>query len=116
MVWVLGRSGLRIGEAIASHRRDGDLAAGLLRVVGSMSRSEGLRQVKGRQDDRIAELMKASRSGISIPGTQPTSPSASSPPTRISNLSSPWPRPIPMNSRGSETRYPAGFEPATSGL
>jgi hypothetical protein len=35
MVWVLGRSRLRIGEAIALHRCDIGLAAGLLRVVGS---------------------------------------------------------------------------------
>ena len=50
MVTVMARMGLRVGEAIALHRGDVDLEAGMLHVRRSMSRAEGLRPLKGRDE------------------------------------------------------------------
>jgi integrase len=49
IVWLMARCGLRIGEALASRRNDLDLDAGTLRVERSMSRHEGVRPLKSRQ-------------------------------------------------------------------
>ena len=51
IVWLLGRCGLRIGEALAVRRMDVDLKAGMLSVSRSMSRNEGPRPVKGRASE-----------------------------------------------------------------
>jgi integrase len=49
MVWLMARAGLRIGEVLALKRADVDLKARVVHVRASMSRSEGIRQVKGRE-------------------------------------------------------------------
>jgi integrase len=51
LVWLLGRCGLRIGEALAIRRSDIDLRTGMLSVSRSMSRTEGPRPVKGRSSE-----------------------------------------------------------------
>jgi integrase len=48
IVHLMGRCGLRIGEALALRRRDADLEAKMLTVATSLSRREGIRPVKGR--------------------------------------------------------------------
>lgn len=48
MVWCMARAGLRIGEVMALKRSDVDLGGRLLQIEGSMSRGEGVRDVKGR--------------------------------------------------------------------
>jgi integrase len=50
IVWLMARCGLRIGEALALQRHDLDLDAGTLRVERSLSRHEGVRPLKSRQD------------------------------------------------------------------
>jgi integrase len=49
IVWLMARCGLRIGEALALQRQDLDLDAGMLRVERSLSRHEGVRPLKARQ-------------------------------------------------------------------
>lgn len=49
IVWLMARCGLRIGEALALQRQDLDLEAGMLRVERSLSRHEGVRPLKSRQ-------------------------------------------------------------------
>jgi len=53
LICLMGRCGLRIGEALALRRRDVDLDAKMLTVATSMSRREGIRPVKGchREDE-----------------------------------------------------------------
>jgi integrase len=49
IVWLMARCGLRFGEALALQRHDLDLDSGLLRVERSLSRHEGVRPLKSRQ-------------------------------------------------------------------
>lgn len=54
LIPLMGRCGLRVGEALALRRRDVDLDTKMLTVATSMSRREGIRPVKGRhrEDER----------------------------------------------------------------
>ena len=56
LVWVLAMAGLRVGEVFALKRGDVDLAAGTLRVAGSMSRREGLRGPKTKAGERTIPI------------------------------------------------------------
>ena len=56
LVWVLAMAGLRVGEVLALKGEDVDLAAGTLRVAGSMSRREGLRGPKTAAGERTIPI------------------------------------------------------------
>lgn len=49
MVWLMARSGLRIGEAMAVQRSDVDFTAGTITVERSLSRNDGVQPLKGRE-------------------------------------------------------------------
>jgi integrase len=49
VVWLMARGGLRIGEALAIHRGDIDLAAGTLNICRSLNREGDVVAPKGRK-------------------------------------------------------------------